>query len=461
MIKNITRLFIVLLVVMNLNTVVYANGNAESELNSVKRDIEQLHKKSDELTNKIGQLSKDETIKSLQDGQDKLIATADHAINRINMWIAIFSVAVSIAIASGTIVTYFVQTKKFEALEKDIDKYKEDADKYKEKLIEAGKLLEGSTKEVKKAKEELDGLKKEIYTIKQDLEQAQAKSEAAADIANSTEDKLREQQQDIEKRFSEMIVELKGVREEVEGLVDKAKISEDNAKKSEYVSKASQYFNEANNEKNFNRRIELYTKAIEHNNNFAVAYNNRGNTYYERAQSMDTSNSSAIIETFNKAIEDYSEAINIYENLGDFDGLGMPYHNRATTYHALGDKINPRFYENAISDYEYIVMQNDINNQDKANAYNGCGVAYRSLGKKDKAKEFAEKAISIDAGNGYAYTTLAELYAEEGNDEEFYKNIELGLFNNCPVWEFSPNDKAYTKYLNEPRFTQLINKYKK
>lgn len=474
LIKSITRLFIALVIMMNLSTVVYANGNVESEVNSVKKDIEQLHKQTDELTNKVGQLSKDEMIKSLQEGQVNLIATADHAINRINMWIAVFSITVSVAIASGTIVTYFVQTKRFEALEKEIDKYKEDADEYKNKLVqasdkftEAEEQLEASTKEIIKAKEELEGLKEEISKIRLDLSEARTQAEVAASIADSTKDKLGEQQQDIEKRFGEMMAELQEIKIEVSELADKAKVSEDNAKKSEDRSKAIQYFSETYNEQDLKRKIELFTKAIEHDENFAEAYNNRGNIYLNIAKTMNTDNTDLIIEECNKAIEDYDKSIKIYNDsekyndLEKYNELGMAYNNRGLVYQLLGEKVNKIYYEKAIKDFEFVVEKSTCSNVVKSTSYNNLAMTHRLLKKYDKAKEFVSKAILENESYGYSYSTLAEIYAEEGNDEEFYKNLELALINKCPVWKCISVDKVYAKYLDDEKFIELINKYKK
>ncbi|MFO0409717.1 MAG: tetratricopeptide repeat protein, partial [Dolichospermum sp.] len=64
---------------------------------------------------------------------------------------------------------------------------------------------------------------------------------------------------------------------------------------------------------------EDYTQAIRINQEYAVAYNNRGNAYASRGEQQ-------------KAISDYNEAIRINPN------LGSAFNNRGNAYAAIGDK---------------------------------------------------------------------------------------------------------------------------
>lgn len=83
----------------------------------------------------------------------------------------------------------------------------------------------------------------------------------------------------------------------------------------------------------------------------------------------------------------------------------------------------------------------------------------RLLGRTDEALAYAYKAISHGPRNPFPYSTLAEINAVKGNDEEFYKNLEIALIFGLPFDEISSVEEIYTRYISEPRFVEMVKKY--
>ena len=77
----------------------------------------------------------------------------------------------------------------------------------------------------------------------------------------------------------------------------------------------------------YKKAIEHYTKAIEIDPDFALAYNNRGVAYYNMGR-------------YNEAIADYTKAIELDPE------YAMAYNNRGVDYYYLGD------IKNALADFK-------------------------------------------------------------------------------------------------------------
>lgn len=80
--------------------------------------------------------------------------------------------------------------------------------------------------------------------------------------------------------------------------------------------------------------------------------------------------------------------------------------------------------------------------------------------KHNLAIQYAERALSINRKNAVAYATLAETYGILGNDEAFYRNVELALKYGLPIWD-QMDEAPYDLYCRQGRFQKLIEKYKK
>ncbi len=78
---------------------------------------------------------------------------------------------------------------------------------------------------------------------------------------------------------------------------------------------------------------------------------------------------------------------------------------------------------------------------------------------KNLAIQYGERALKLNQNNSRAYLVLAEAYAMQDEDEDFYKNLELAMQYGFPVWE-QIDEPAYEKYRVQDRFTLLLQKYK-
>ncbi len=76
------------------------------------------------------------------------------------------------------------------------------------------------------------------------------------------------------------------------------------------------------------------------------------------------------------------------------------------------------------------------------------------------AIEYAQRALSKNNKDSFAYSTLAEAYATLFDDEGFYNNLELALQYGYPAWE-QLDDLVYEKYAKQTRFQKMIAKYQK
>jgi tetratricopeptide (TPR) repeat protein len=144
---------------------------------------------------------------------------------------------------------------------------------------------------------------------------------------------------------------------------------------------AFNYFDLAYEEKNIDKKILLYTKAIELENKDAMAFYNRGLAFGKKGE-------------FEKAISDYSKAIELDNK--DVDA----YINRGNAYQDKGE------FEKAISDYNKAI---ELDNKD-VDAYINRGNAYQDKGEFEKAISDYNKAIELDNKDAMAYLNLKELY---------------------------------------------------
>ena len=97
-----------------------------------------------------------------------------------------------------------------------------------------------------------------------------------------------------------------------------------------------------------------------------------------------------------------------------------------------------------------------------AEFYNNRANWFLEKGFYDKAKEDAQKAISLDVKFPLGYATLAEAHSAQGNDEAFFLNLELafvfGLKQHI-AQSFSMPVRIYSKYKYNPKFINLLKQY--
>lgn len=140
------------------------------------------------------------------------------------------------------------------------------------------------------------------------------------------------------------------------------------------MSDAEKYFDMAFGGTNTQNKIEFYSKAIELNPNYALAYHNRANVYND-------------IKERHKALNDYNKAIELNPEYAN------SFNNRGTVYEKLGD------YEKALADYNKAIEINP----NLANAYNNRGIIYDKMNINDKALYDYNKAIELNPNNAKAY----------------------------------------------------------
>jgi Tfp pilus assembly protein PilF len=106
----------------------------------------------------------------------------------------------------------------------------------------------------------------------------------------------------------------------------------------------------------------------------------------------------------------------------------------------------------------------NFNQTDKTvmqNYYNFRAMAFNMSGQKDSA--FANVKISIDVSpsNAVPLTTLAEIYAMNGDDNGFYTTLEKAFVMGFNPAYLTPSDLPYSRFAGKKRYEDLLKKYRK
>lgn len=145
----------------------------------------------------------------------------------------------------------------------------------------------------------------------------------------------------------------------------------------------------------FDEAISEFTKALETDPRWAMAYYNRGLCYFNTGQ-------------YDLAIADYSKAIKLDPNFVE------AYVNRGWTYDNMGQ------WDLAIADCnKAIELDPNI-----AAAYINRGWAYASKGQHDLAIADFSKAIELEPNNADAYYNRGLVYKEQGKMAEAMADLE-------------------------------------
>lgn len=131
---------------------------------------------------------------------------------------------------------------------------------------------------------------------------------------------------------------------------------------------AIEWYNKGIHENDLNKKIEYYSKAINIDPNFTLAYNNRGVVYKN-------------LKRYDEAIADYNRAINTKPN------FGMAYNNRGIAYFYL------KKYNEAIADFTKTISLEPNN----PNPYFDRGYTYETTGRISEAKRDYQKACDLGA----------------------------------------------------------------
>jgi len=256
----------------------------------------------------------------------------------------------------------------------DIDRKVSDIVNSKEKLEE----LEDIKKKADDALLEIERLKKELTRSKSDAEKADAEKAFA-------EKAFAEKAEAAEKAAIDQIILTKAYNKETDAL------------------SATDWFQKgykAQIDKEYDKAISFYLRYIELDPDYAIAYYNLGNAYY------DQGNHTKAIESYKKAIELNPDDAQAYYNLG-------------YAYREQGNNAK------AIESYKKAIELDP----DYAKPYYNLGLAYYNQGNLTKAIELWEKAIELDPDYTKPYYNLGYAYREQGNNakaiESYKKAIEL------------------------------------
>jgi len=126
--------------------------------------------------------------------------------------------------------------------------------------------------------------------------------------------------------------------------------------------------------------LKIFSHTAQVTNNNYLAYELRGIAYSEKGQ-------------FQRAIQDYSKAIQFYEGIQLQHDYSSVFFNRAMAYSSL------RQYQPAIEDYNKAILMNS----DFAEAYNNRGRIYGQLGQYQLAIDDFNKVIDINPEHEKAY----------------------------------------------------------
>ena len=157
-----------------------------------------------------------------------------------------------------------------------------------------------------------------------------------------------------------------------------------------YLPKSEYYFYLGLITDDFNEKLKFYTKAIEHDQNYADAYINRGLVKNE-------------LEDYEGSIKDYDKAIELDPR------CSLAYNNRGYTKHKKGD------YEGALADYNKAILLNPKLN----------------IALDNKAKLLSEVCMKDDeefVAKYYLSSGIQEI--NKGNFLEGIKNIDESLKHN-------------------------------
>lgn len=99
---------------------------------------------------------------------------------------------------------------------------------------------------------------------------------------------------------------------------------------------------------------------------------------------------------------------------------------------------------------------------DDADTWNLYSVTLRHLDKLEDAFDAIYQALELDPQSATATGTLAEIYASQGNEREFYKNLELSFSFGIDSFIFQEillEEDIYIRYFNDPKFSSILEKY--
>ena len=184
-------------------------------------------------------------------------------------------------------------------------------------------------------------------------------------------------------------------------------------------------------EKDYEPKIALFTQALNIAPRNAQILMDRGITY-------------KMLMEYDLAMNDLNNAIEIDEK------FAKAYLNRGYILEENGK------YSEALRDFDKAA---ELGFEDKAMLFNNYAVAYRRSRDFHQAIHYAEMGLKHNPEMYFLYGTLALTYADMGEDENFYKYIELCLEKGCPIDRYLDKDHGFDRFLKTNRFKSLLAKF--
>lgn len=249
--------------------------------------------------------------------------------------------------------------------------------------------------------------------------------------------------------------------------ITKDTLSKGEKKKFNNIVRSEVLLKQALNERNRLTRIKLFTEVLELNPNSKDAYLNLTDEFVDIG---DFKNALINIEKAIKLIptdldfryakgfiyfrsKRYQKAEKIFDEVLKEDNN----HIGAITLSG-GIHYSRKEYEKANEFFERIVELMP----DHPEGYNMVGNTLRVMNKFEEAFEYIYKALEINPKHASSTGTLGEIYAQLGNEREFFKNLELSFAFGMSSDHFNgilEEEEVYKKYFNDSRFNQLLSKY--
>lgn len=191
----------------------------------------------------------------------------------------------------------------------------------------------------------------------------------------------------------------------------------------------------------------IYNKAIRENDHKVKVH------FFSEVLKLDPLNVHALIDRgisfkflkeFGRAMQDLDTAIELNPN------LAKAYLNRGYILEENGK------YLEAIDDFD---KAEELGFPNKALLFNNYAVAYRRLKDFPRAVDYVIKAIEYNPEMYQLYGTLALIYSDKGDDENFYKYIEICLEKGCQIKPYVTEDPGFEKFKDSERFIGLLKKF--
>ena len=221
------------------------------------------------------------------------------------------------------------------------------------------------------------------------------------------------------------------IKEYNKDLQDKAETSEEKESLVKLETKWELH-NKVLLEKDYSKKLNILNHALTLYPNDEFFFMDRGLTYKE-------------LKDNEKAMNDINKAIALNPT------LPVAYFNRGYLYGESGE------FNKAIIDYN---KASDLGYDDKAMLINNYAVSYRRLKEYAKAIENAELGLKHNPDLYHLYGTIGLTYSDMGDDENFYKFIDISLQKGCEIEKFIDEDPGFDRFKDEKRFKDLLAKYK-